>query len=91
MRADEIRAKRLALGMSRTHLAAYLGVSYWTVVQWEQGRRIPQMDEFSLRVAFATAERAKREGVTAPDWRRSPVLPDQAAEHAATGATGGGA
>lgn len=90
MRADEIRAKRLALGMSRTQLAAYLGLSYWTIVQWEQGRRIPQMDEFSLRVAFATAERAARENAPLPDWRRSPVLPDQGPAHAATGPDQGG-
>jgi transcriptional regulator with XRE-family HTH domain len=91
MRAEEIRAKRHALGMSRTALAAYLGVSYGTVVQWEQSRRVPSMDEFSLRVAFATAERARRAGLPLPDWRTSPVLPEPAGESTPAGVTGGGA
>jgi DNA-binding XRE family transcriptional regulator len=76
MRAEEIQAKRAALGLTQGGLAAYLGKSKWTVAQWEQGRRIPDMDEFSLRVAFATAARAISDGKPLPDWRTSPVMPE---------------
>jgi DNA-binding XRE family transcriptional regulator len=90
MTAEEIKSRRTGLGMTQRDLGAYLGKSWWTVAQWEQGRRVPDMDEFSLRVAFATAKRAIDAGESLPDWRTAPVLPGLEDERApVAGATGG--
>lgn len=74
MTGKEVKEKRLGLGLTQPRLGAYLGVSWWTIAQWEQGRRVPSMDEFSLRHAFGAAARAQAAGLPLPDWRTMTVV-----------------
>lgn len=68
---QELRARREALGLSQTDLASYLGVSYWTLRNWESGRRAPRGAALHhLRYALGLADAAQATGSPLPDWRK---------------------
>lgn len=70
MDAQELKTRREALGMSQTEMAAYLGVSYWTYRNWEQGKRQPRrLTSMLANQALLLAEDAHRNGARLPDWR----------------------
>lgn len=49
MTADELKAWRLAQGLTREALARYLDVSSMTIYRWETGRRrVPHLVDLSV-------------------------------------------
>lgn len=53
--AEELRARREALGLTQTDLAALLGISTQTVKAWEEGNRSPSQAALSLDAALTPA------------------------------------
>lgn len=41
MNAKEIKELRQKLGLTQEALARKLGVSYWTILRWENGSHLP--------------------------------------------------
>jgi putative zinc finger/helix-turn-helix YgiT family protein len=64
---EEIRGKRVALGLSQQELARSLGISVFTLSRWESGSQIQQrsMDKF-LRTFYCVQEARRFLGVPAP-------------------------
>lgn len=62
MTGEELRAKRLALGMKPTEFAFRMGISTHSLMSWELGYRgVPRIAE----IALASLERDVREGKVA--------------------------
>jgi DNA-binding XRE family transcriptional regulator len=51
LKPQGLQRRRIQAGLSRPGLAAKVGVSYGTVVMWEQGRRLPQPDKLAKLAA----------------------------------------
>jgi putative transcriptional regulator len=61
LKADDVKAIRLRLGLSQTEFALMIGVSVGTLRNWEQGRRQPEGPAKALlRVAAADPETVAR-------------------------------
>lgn len=54
MESEELKKKRLDLGLTQSQLAEYLKTPYKTYVQWERGqRRVPGLLEIALEKVFS--------------------------------------
>lgn len=61
--AEELTARREALGLSQQTLAERFGVHYMTISKWERGlHRIPEM----VDLALATLERRRASSTAHP-------------------------
>lgn len=63
MESEELKEKRLNLGLTQSQLAEHLKTPYKTYVQWERGqRRVPGMLEIALEAVRLEIERGKEGG-----------------------------
>lgn len=65
MTGEEIRARRLRLGLTQAGLANVLGISVRTVEKWEQGTRDPRAhgNMIDMSLCYLEVERARRQPV----------------------------
>ena len=61
MKPEELKKKRIELGLTQSRLAEYLKTPYKTYVQWERGqRRVPGMLEVALESVRSKIEKEIR-------------------------------
>lgn len=67
MTKEEIRTKRLALGLSQKEFARLMGISWATIARWEGGQRKPSPpSKTALRLVFEKLERQSSEPFSPP-------------------------
>jgi predicted ATPase/DNA-binding CsgD family transcriptional regulator/DNA-binding XRE family transcriptional regulator len=76
--ADEIRTRRLRLGLTQAELAAWLGVTANTVARWERGEIRPA---HPARVARRLARIGRTNGTSQPSGAHKQRSPDRTAEN----------